>query len=989
MFEVRPRTAKSKLALAVAAGLASLMTSGAALGQDAEEEEGLEEIVVTGSRIANSNLTQSSPVAVITAEDIEFRQVLVAEEFLREIPGVVPSIGAQVNNGNGGSTFVNLRGLGSNRNITLLNGARVVPADLVGRTNLDIIPVALIENVDVLTGGAGSAYGADAISGVINFKTRQDFEGIDIRVARGDTFEGGGDSTRFDLTLGGNFAQDRGNAVFSIGYTDRGQLNQGQREFGEFNISSVSGNPGGSSTSVPTRFVIPGADQDLLNTAVPGITDSGSNFVQIDPNTGELVPFFQNFNFNPFNLFQLPLEQYRAYGQANFQINDKVEWYSEMLFAQSSNITNLAPSGSFGFSAETPLSNPFIPTAVLDQICIARGIDATTCAAAAAATDPTDPDYLTTNINYARRFVELGPRTNERQTTIWQFKTGARGDITDSISWEAFYATGQSDLRFQQGGNGTRSRLTQAVQATSTDTCLDPTGGCVPIDLFGPLGSITPEVGAFLDVGNGGATFTELDQFQAFLTGDLPVSLPWADGAPISGVLGYEYREYVGGLTNELLTQTPGEVLGNGAAAPNRFGTFDVSEFFFEANVPFLRDLPGAEELTLQLGFRSSDYSSTGVEDTWKVGGTWTPFESGIIQFRGNVQRVTRAPNISELFNPQVTGLNNFSADPCAGSAPVNNPDLQAICLAQGAPANTIGGIVVDPAGQVNVTTGGNLNLDAEEADAFTIGFILQPESIANLSITADYYDIQVDNAITNPTPDDVFSACFGPGFSTGNLSISGASASDPACTGIGRNPETGNLFGNVATTSGLPLVLTNQGRLNTRGVDITALYTVEIGSIGTLNYNGSLNWTETSTFQASPNGIDRECVGFYSTNCGSLQPEWSANQRLTLQTNAFEIPVDVSLLWRYIDEMNAEPGAGTFQPQFTTIDAANYFDLTARTSITDNFEVTLAIQNIADREPDIVGSNIGTTAFNTGNVYPSTYDPLGRRYSVTLRYRL
>ncbi|MEL6868883.1 MAG: TonB-dependent receptor [Pseudomonadota bacterium] len=987
MFKFTDRAARLNLALAAIAGLATIASTTVVHAQEEAQSGELEEIVVTGSRIANSNLTQSSPVAVISAENIELRQVLVVEEFLREIPGVVPSIGASVNNGNGGSTFVNLRGLGSNRNITLLNGTRVVPADLVGRTNLDIIPVALLENVDVLTGGAGSAYGADAISGVINFKTRTDFEGIDVRVSRADTFEGGGDSTRFDLTLGGNFAEDRGNAVFSIGYTDRSVLTQGEREFAEFNISSVTGNPGGSSTSVPTRFVIPGATTENLEAAVPGIGDG--TFVQINPDTGVLEPFFQNFNFNPFNLFQLPLEQYRAFGQANFKINEKVEWYSEMLFAQSTNITNLAPSGSFGFSAETPLSNPFIPDAVRNQICTALAIATADCDAAALATDPSDPDYLAPNINYARRFVELGPRTNERQTTVWQFKTGARGDITDTLSWDVFYATGQSDLRFQQGGNGTRTRLTQAVQATNTETCLDPSGGCIPIDLWGPLGSITPEVGAFLDVGNGGATATQLDQLQAFVSGDLPFALPTADDAPISGVLGYEYRNYEGGLTNELLTQTPGEVLGNGAAAPNRFGTFDVNEFFFEANVPVLRGMRFAEELTLQAGFRSSDYSTTGVEDTWKIGGTWSPVEGGSIQFRGNAQRVTRAPNISELFNPQVTGLNNFSADPCAGAAPNNNPDLQAICLAQGAPANTIGGIIVDPAGQVNVTTGGNLNLDAEEADTFTIGFIFQPEFVPGLSLTADYYEIRVENAITNPTPDDVFSACFGSGFASGNLSISAASASDPACTGIRRNPETGNLFGNVATTFGLPLVLTNQGTLETRGMDFTALYTFELGSYGSLNYNGSLNWTEASLFQASPNGINRECVGFYSTNCGSIQPEITANQRLTWQTNAFEIPLDVSLLWRYIGEMELEPGAGTFQPQFTSMDAANYFDLTARTSITDNFEVTLAIQNIADREPDIVGSNIGTTAFNTGNVYPSTYDPLGRRYSLTLRYRM
>ena len=969
--------------LAMLSGAYTVGMGAMSVAQAQPEVAELEEVVVTGSRITSPNLTLSSPVASVDAETIELRQVNVVEEFLREIPGVVPNIGASVNNGNGGSTFIDLRGLGSNRNITLLNGTRVVPADLQGRTNLDIIPVALLERVDVLTGGAGTAYGADAISGVINFRTRTDFEGLDIRVSQADTFEGGGESNRFDLTLGGNFDDNRGNAVISMGYTDRTALTQGERDYSIDNISSISGNAGGSSTTIPTRFTLPGAETADIAAVVPGYT---GGFLQSSPDGSSLEPYYQDFNFNPFNLFQLPLEQYRAYGSANYQLTDDVEWYSEMLFVQSSNITNLAPSGSFGFSAMTPLSNPFIATTTRNQLCGAYQISAAECSAAAGATDPSDPAYQEVNVNYARRFLELGPRTNERKTTAWQFKTGARGDLTDTLSWDLFYATGQSDLRQQQGGNGTRSRLTQAVRATNPDTCLDTSGGCVPIDLWGPLGSITPEVGEFLDVGNGGSEFTELDQFQAFVSGDLPWALPTVD-APISGVVGYEHRDYTAGLTNDLLTQTPGEVLGNGAAAPNTFGTYDVSEFFLEANVPVLQNMALIEELTLQLGFRSSDYSTTGVEDTWKIGGTWSPTED--LQFRGNFQKVTRAPNISELFDPAVTGLDNFSSDPCAGAAPNGNPDLLAVCLAQGAPSNTIGSIIVDPAGQVNVTTGGNPDLAAEDAETWTIGAIWQPSAIPGLSLTLDYYSIMVEDAITDPTPDDVFSACFGPNFASGSIAVSGASASNPACTGIRRNPETGNLFGNVATTAGLPLVLSNQGTLETSGIDATASYTFDLGGIGSLSYNGSLNWTEQSLFQASPTGLNRECTGFYSGNCASPQPDFMANQRATLQTNVLDRNVDVSLLWRYLSEMDVEPGSGTYQPQFRSMDAANYFDLTVRGSVTEEFEVTLGILNLADREPDVVGSNIGATAYNTGNVYPSTYDPLGRRYSLTLRYSM
>lgn len=227
-------------------------------------------------------------MASIPVEAVELRQANFVEEFLREIPGVVPSIGAQVNNGNGGSTFVDLRGLGNNRNITLLNGTRVVPADLVGGTNLDIIPVALLERTDVLTGGAGSAYGADAISGVINFITRDDFEGVDIRFTGAQTEEEDGDTKRFDITMGGNFADGRGNAVLSLGYTDREAVFQGDRSFGANNISSTSGNAGGSSTTVPSVITVPG---------------SASGTLQVSEDGQSLVPFYAPFNFKPLQPF--------------------------------------------------------------------------------------------------------------------------------------------------------------------------------------------------------------------------------------------------------------------------------------------------------------------------------------------------------------------------------------------------------------------------------------------------------------------------------------------------------------------------------------------------------------------------------------------------------------------------------------------------------------------------------------------------------------
>ncbi|UTW56312.1 TonB-dependent receptor domain-containing protein [Kordiimonas sp. SCSIO 12610] len=961
---------------------------------DASSDEGVEEVVVTGTRIRNANLTQASPVAVVDSDTIDLRQVNVAEEFLREIPGFVPSISAQVNNGNGGSTFVNPRGLGANRNIVLLNGTRVVPAGLAGITNIDVIPVALIERTEVLTGGAGSTYGADAITGVINFITKQDFEGLDFRVSDQITEEGDGNTFRVDLTTGANFDDGRGNAVLSIGYTDRDAVTQGARDFGAFNINTSTGNPGGSSTTVPSVIVVPGTTGGTL---------------QISEDGNSLVPFDRPFNFNPFNLFQLPLEQFRIYGSANYKVNDSVEVFSEALYVQSTNETRIAPSGTFRNVLTTPLSNPFLNGGIRNQIC-GLDTDANTagvqplfsqaaCDAAAVATDPNDPNFQTVDLDFGRRFVEFGTRNNERTTRLFQIKAGARGDLVSNLTWQVEAAYGESTIDSQQSGNGILSRLQQSVLSTSADACLDPSNGCVPINLFGPVGSLTPDVQQFLDVGNSNGTSTALASIVGFIGGDLDFGLPSSE-LPISFSVGTEFRDYSASTSSDLLSQTPGEVLGNGAANPDSSGSYDVYELFAEAVVPIVEGVAGAEELTLQLGGRLSDYSSTGDEYTYKIGGTWTPVSG--VQFRGNYQRVTRAPNIGELFAPQVTGLDNFGVDPCSGSAPQNNANLEAICLAQGAPATSIGAIIVDPAGQVNVTNGGNPNLEAEDADTYTIGVIWQPETVPGLSVTVDYYNISITNAITNPTASDILASCFGNGFASGNLDISGASANSAACTSIRRNPATGNLFGSTATTAGLPQVLTNQGRLETDGIDVAVNYSFDAG-FGTISNSFNGNWTNSSTFNANendPNSLNRECVGFFSINCnfsGSIQPEFTFTNRTTLTVDE----LDVSLLWRWIDAVEAEPleldsflGANgnvapvdDFRDDFTRIGGEHYFDLTVRYNLTENLNLTAAVLNLFDNDPEVVGSNAGTTAFNTGNVFPSTYDPLGRRYSVTLQF--
>lgn len=983
-----------------ALGLA--LISAPSMAQEAPEDAALEDadegdvIVVTGSRLSNPNLELSSPVATVGASEIDLRQANTAEEFIREIPGVVPSIGSNVNNGNGGSTFLNLRGIGANRNIVLLNSTRVVPAGLAGITNVDVIPVALLERTDILTGGAGALYGADAISGVVNFITKKDFSGLELSVTEGITDEGDGNIFRADLTIGGNFDDGRGNAVISIGYTNRSQVTQGQRPFGAVNIDSEDASEGGSATSIP-----------------PGVFFGGF-FGQVTPNFdgvnggGIDTPF----NFNPFNLFQLPLEQFRIFGQSNYDVTDGITAYAEGLFTQSTTATQIAPSGSFFNALTIPLNNPFLSDGLRNAFCDLDpgGITQAECdAAGATAFGPTlangdpNPDFRTLSPQLGRRFVELGTRDNESQTTLFQIKAGLKGDITSNIRFDISGAYGESDVRSTQTGNGTLTRLNQSLFAVSPDACLDPSDGCVPINLFGPVGTITPEVGAFLDVPTSSAIATSLTQVIGFVEGDAGFSIPSAS-QPISFVIGGEYRDYTAFTSSDLLSQTAGEVLGNGAANPDQGGSYDVYEAFGELVIPLISDVRFAENVTLELGGRISEYSTTGSEFTWKAGGSWQIVDG--LTIRGNFQQVTRAPNIGELFAPVQTGLGNNSNDPCQEGNPIGDAALAAVCDAQvlaggGFPGfNTVGVLVpADIAGQVNVTAGGNPNLDSEDADTWTVGFILQPNAVPGLSITADYYNIQISGAVSAPSEDDVIAACFGEGAGAGGApNLPAGAVNSLACSLIQRNSDTGAVAGPVATTPGFLTQISNLGEIATDGVDVSINYSRDIGFANLLlNWNG--NWTNSSTFQANPAAIDRECVGFFSSNCGSIQPELSFAARSTLQFDNF----DVSLLWRYIDSVELEPlvfesGAFLGSPgspgpvdgspftDFTQIDAEHYFDLSIRAQPTDNVSITLAVLNLFDNDPTVVGSDIGSTAFNSGNVFPSTYDPLGRRFSLTAR---
>jgi outer membrane receptor protein involved in Fe transport len=493
------------------------------------------------------------------------------------------------------------------------------------------------------------------------------------------------------------------------------------------------------------------------------------------------------------------------------------------------------------------------------------------------------------------------------------------------------------------------------------------------------------------------STIFDMTQIKGSFAGDLGLTLPTASDS-MSFALGAEYRDYQGEQASDLLSQS-GDLGGGGSAAPNIIGGYDVIEAVVEVAVPLIQGRRLIEDLSLEAGYRYSDYevkadgASGYSTDTYKLGLTWAPSED--LRFRTTFARAVRAPNIGELFAPVITQLGNLSVDPCASvgddgtnSGFVPSGSLKDTCAAQGAPSTSIGFIPQPAAGQVNITTGGNLNVQPEESDSFTIGFVATPSAIPNLTFSVDYYDIEITKAISTPTESDAIALCF-----------DNPSPANAACAGIVRSPIDGGLSGDDNVVKGLPLQLANTGKLAGKGYDFSVSYAHDFGSVRWMSSFAG-NYTDTSTFQAVEGvSLNRECVGLYSSNCASIQPDLTYNWRNTVGWRN----LDVSLVWRFIasaeyedrdtdtaftgtlpDERDADLGSVNFN------ETGDYdvFDLSARYQVTDNISIRAVISNVFDEDPPLTGAFIGATGYNSGNTYPSTFDTLSRRYNLAINVK-
>ncbi len=1048
-------TMKSRLlASSVFAG-AALMASASMLATAQEADDAVDTVAapaaedatarqatvyVTGSRIASPNLVTTSPVTSVSAEDIKLQGVTRVEDLVTQLPQAFAAQNSSVSNGASGTATVSLRNLdqggSATRTLVLIDGKRMPygsPNDAAA--DLNLIPGALVERVDVLTGGASAVYGSDAVAGVVNFIMKDNFEGVQIDTQYGffqhnNDYDTNGDlrsviesraasnpaqfkvpednvvdgiSKEVTAIMGVNTDDGRGNLTAYISFRDNDEVLQGNRDYSACAIGSASATGftcGGSSTSYPGR-----------------ITDFNSFNYTIDQATGDFKPWnsaTDQYNYGPLNYYQRPDERYSFGFNGHYEINSNVEAYTSVMFMDYQSKAQIAPSGNFFVTNTISCDNALLSASQQAALCaidlvpdivddpdttddevadfIAGFDDPAVGAAWVAATIGTQDaitgasPFLNTDGTlgsaafdgvvpsyFGRRNVEGGGRTDNLGYQTYRGVVGLRGDLPEAPGWTYDVSAQYSQVTMNRSYTNEFSitRLTRALDVvddgSGTPVCASVLDGtdpnCVPYNIF-EIGGVTEAALNYLQVPLLQSGTTTQNIVSGVLSGDLGQygwKMPSADEG-LKVALGVEYRrDSLESITDNSFAT--GDGAGQGGPTIGLSGAIDAYEAFGEFQLPLVSGQPGIELLSLEGAYRYSSYSTGTSSDAYKIGGDYAPSED--IRFRASFQKAVRAPNVIDLFQAQGFNLFDLDDDLCDFTDPAEDGTADAsACIGSnpwqvnGAQAN--GGALNSPAGQYNYLQGGNPNLEPEEADTYTVGFVATPTFLPGLSLSVDYYDIDIQQAISTVGGSVTMQLCY----LEGDMD---------ACSRIQRNAN-GQLWvgtGNVVDTN------INIGGIATSGVDISGAYGFDIGEMGALNL--SMNGTYLNSYDVDPvgnAGYAYDCVAKYGNDCTTPIPEWRHRARMQWVTPVEGL--EVSGTWRYVGAVDLDTGAtGRVD---STLDATNYFDLAGTWGATDYATFRFGVNNVLDEDPPLSAST-GTTG--NGNTYPQTYDALGRYFFV------
>jgi outer membrane receptor protein involved in Fe transport len=990
--------AAASAAVPVAFSQTAPATTAAATAGEAE----LQEVVVTGSRLQTANLVSISPIVTVTNLQIEQTGLTRVEDILNNLPSVFAAQNNTLSNGADGTATIDLHDLGAARTLVLVNGKRLAPGSPDGRNFADVnqIPAELIDRVEVLTGGASSTYGADAVAGVVNFVMNDHYEGVKVDAQYGfynhDNHEGqyqaletaantaapsgsvnAGYQKHFSIIAGSNFAENMGNATFYATYDKQNSVLGSQYDYSACSLGAKSHTLGGA--------VCAGSGTDAGGTIL-AYNSVGKNILtdNINAATKNVAPRVASdlYNFGALNYWERPNERWTAGSFMHLDVNEHTTVYAELMYLRNTSTGGIAPSGDFADNALT-LNCGAVGPGLAGNPLINAQQRSVLCAPALLAQQGQPPGG---SLSYylLRRNVEGGQRLQTFNNDDYRTDIGVKGDFLSAFKYDAYAQVGITDAQQQQGGYFSIPNLANAENVVTGTNGLPACASgppCVPYNVWAP-GGVTPAALNYLTIPLSQQGTAREYVVHADVTADLgkySLQVPWAKNGPQINV-GAEYRSESTTLSPDLAEE---EGLGAGGAGDVLpiAGNFHVSEAFTEVNVPIADDLPFAKQVALTAGYRYSKYTLGFTTNTYKFGVEWAPVED--IRFRGNFNQSVRAPNISELFTAATVGPGG-SIDPCWGPTPALT---QAQCALTGVTKAQYGNLGVNPASQFNIQTGGNPQLSPEIAHTWTYGFVFQPTFLPSFYASMDYYDIRITGAIEAQSGVSVILNCA----LTGN-------AQD--CADIHRNPANGSLWltpqGFVVTGS------QNTGVLETKGVDVTVHYGLNLNELGKLAFD--LTGTDTIDRTLEPNvtvvnpttlatgpGPSYNCAGYFGVTCTNPLPRWRS-----VFTTDWATPwqgLDLNMRWRYIgdtqvDALSQSPllsSPTTVTPGYSHIPSFSYIDLSASVAVAPNVTVRVGANNVLDKDPPVILSANCPVGPCNNNSFGGTYDAIGRFLYVHL----
>lgn len=963
-------------------------------------------IIVTGSRIASPTIDSAAPLQIVDDQVIDDAGVTNIQELLLEnpvfgTPALSRTNSAFLTSGTGVAT-VDLRDLGSDRTLVLINGRRVV-ASLAGSATVDlnVIPTQFVERIDILTGGASSLYGSDAIAGVVNFLYRTDFEGIEASAQAGITEEGDDERFQLNLTTGANFANGDGNVMVHLGYSkENGVLSRDRDNTRVDDISKLLFTEEAADFAVPVepffssfppqgRFITAGGqftfdDNGLkVGNSTNGPDLDGDGFGDGDPGA-------DGFNRQFFRTIAVPVERYLFAATANYALTDGLNVFMEGTFnrttasriiepfpLESGGSNGIFPSGG-GYNVEnfvtrdfdndpnTPdtrqiVANPFVPGAIL-----------------AAAVD-NNGDGLR-DIGFVRRLSEFGTRSGSTDRDFYRFVVGLDGSFLDErFRWDVSYNYGAvSENQISSGQvNVVNFRDALAVVPDFDDTnplgdfaCLDTeaqSNGCRPANIFG-FGALSPEAVQYIQAQG---TF-QTDITQQVIQGNVSGTLFDLPAGGLGIATGVEYRKEASSSDNDALTN---QGLNAGNVLPDTSGSFEVYEAYGEVAIPILADTPFFELLEVRGAARIAEYSTVGQVFSWNVTGTWQPIEA--LRLRGTYAKSVRAPNVGELFAGLSQTFPSGLVDPCTGIGPTGGDVTGTNCRADPGVAANIAANGVFTLNQADIQgisgfNGGNPDLEEESSTSWTVGGVINPRSIAalrNLTLTVDYYNIKVDNVIAAFPRQFSLDQCYGEGNQT-------------FCDLITRRP-TATAVNSPGSIDLINAFSVNAATLETDGIDATLNYSLPLGFMADDRVNLGVAYTHVFANDYTP--LEGEDVDPAAGEIGTAKDRFTAN--LAYMTDLFRWSFTGTYIGASTEDDQFCSGfdfdAGCFRqsPEF-------YLDTQLQFNMSDYLQVYLGVDNVLDNDaPDLLS---GTTFNVTGtDTAADVYDVFGRRYYLGARVRL